>query len=296
MKVIAGPNSEQLAQDIAAKLNLEILGLSYKYFTDGETYLKIEGNIEKEDVIIIQTTFPNQEKSLIELILLSKSLKDLGADKVIAIVPYLCYARADRTRIDGEVVSHSITMDILSSAGIDTLVTINVHNPEAFHETAENMEKYNLSALPAIVDYYREKTKSDWIVVGPDQGSKDDIEVLARELSLHSFVLEKHRDPLNHEVKFKEIEADLKSKSIILLDDVVTSGGTALKAMKILLDKNPSSLQFVVFHALAKNNVFNEIKEIGVRNILSVNTVAREDIEQIDISYLISKFIEEKFL
>ncbi|TET77520.1 MAG: ribose-phosphate pyrophosphokinase, partial [Candidatus Heimdallarchaeota archaeon] len=96
MKILAGPNSEQLAQKIAEQLNLTLLGLSYKYFTDGETYFKIEGNLEKEDVIIVQTTYPNQEKRLLELIFLTNTLKKLGSDKVIAVVPYLCYARADR--------------------------------------------------------------------------------------------------------------------------------------------------------------------------------------------------------
>ncbi len=296
MKILAGPNSEKIAQKIAEQLNLNQLGLSYKLFSDGESYLQIEGNPDKEDIIIVQTTFPNQEKSLLELLLLSKTLKELGADKIIAIIPYLCYARADRKRVDGEVVSHSITMDLLSTAGIDSLVTVNVHNSEVFHNTAKDLEKYNLSILPAIIDYFKDKITEDWVIVGPDKGSKEDIALFAKELSLPSFVLEKYRDPIDHDVRFKDTEYECQSKSIILLDDVITSGGTALKAIKLLLEKNPSNIQFVVVHALAENKVFNEMREMGVKDIVSVNTIPRDDIEQIDISLLISKFIEEKFL
>ncbi len=296
MKILAGPNSEQMTQKLVEHLNLNQLGLSYKYFTDGETYLQVEGILDKDDVIIVQTTFPHQEKSLLELIFLAKTVKEMGADKVIAVVPYLSYARADRKRVEGEVISHSVIMDLLSAVEIDTMVTINVHNPEAFHKTAEKMEKYNLSAIPAIIDYFKEKTDKNWIVVGPDKGSKEDIDVLARELSLPSYILEKYRDPISHEVNFEEVKFECKSKSIILLDDIITSGGTALKAIKMLLEKNPLSIQFVVIHPLAEGKVFNEMREMGVKDILTVNTVPREDMEQIDISYMISKFIEEKFL
>ena len=296
MKILAGPNSEELTQKVAEYLNLDLLGLTFKHFTDGETYLQIEGNPEKEDVIIFQTTYPNQEKSLLELILLSKTLKELGADRIIAVVPYLCYARADRKRIDGEVISHTITMDLLSSAEIDTIVTINVHNPEAFHKTAEEVEKYNLNALPTIIEFFKSKVTDEWIVVGPDKGSKEDINVIAEELSLQSLILEKYRDPESHEVMFKEIGYDCSSKSVILLDDVITSGSTAMKAIKMLKEKKPSSIHFVVIHALAENAIFEGMKSIGVENILSVNTVLRDDIEQIDISKTISEFIEDKFL
>ncbi len=296
MKILAGPNSEQLAQKIAEQLNLKLLDLSYKYFTDGETYFKIEGNFKKEDVIIVQTTYPNQEKRLLELIFLTNTLKELGADKVIAVVPYLCYARADRRRLDGEVVSHNITMDLLQQAGLDSLITINVHNREAFHKTAESLEKYVLSAVPAISDFLKDKVNEEWIIVGPDKGSQEDINTLSKELSLTSFILEKYRNPQSHEVLFKEADFDCESKTIILFDDVITSGGTAIKASKILLDKKPSSLKFIVVHGLSDFEVFKKMYDIGVDTILSTNTVPRKDIEQIDISSLISNFIGEKFL
>ena len=295
MKIIAGPKSEKLTQKIANQLNLKSLKLNYKFFTDGETYLQIEGDPVEEDILVVQTTYPEQEKRLLETMMISKTLKEMGAAKVIAIIPYLCYARADRRRIEGEVISHNIVLDLLSKSGVDSLVTINVHNPEAFHNTSEDLEKYNLNVLPAIKEFFQEKISNEWVIVGPDKGSEKDVSNLARELSISHFILEKYRDPKTHEIQIKMDKNQDRSKKMILFDDVITSGGTALKACEMLLNDNSSELIFIVIHALADSKVFEKMKKIGVNKILSTNTIDREDIEQIDISYRISKFIEEKF-
>ena len=96
MKILSGPASRELGKTIASNLDLPLLPINFKYFYDGESYLRIDGSVKNEEIIIVQSTNPPQEKHLVELILLSSALQEMGAEKIIAVIPYLCYSRADR--------------------------------------------------------------------------------------------------------------------------------------------------------------------------------------------------------
>ncbi|NPD88095.1 MAG: ribose-phosphate pyrophosphokinase [Asgard group archaeon] len=296
MKILPGPASKELGERIAKLLKLPLLDLNSKYFSDGETYLQIVGDVLNEEIAIVQTTAPPQEKRLMEILLLASTLKEMGASKVIAIVPYLCYARSDRRRKDGEVVSHEITMNLFYNSGIDTLITINAHNSEIFLETAPNMEKFDLNIIPFLAKEIKKYKDKEWLIIGPDSGSIKDIELTSRILNLPYITLEKYRDPDTHKISIKDAEIDCKDKDVLLLDDIISSGGTAIDAIKLILKNKPSSLIFFCIHNLASEEVINEIKGLGVNEIISSNTVERDDIETIDIANSITDLLEEKYL
>ncbi len=296
MKILAGPASIELSKRIAEDIDLPLLILESKQFTDGETYLRINGEVENEEVLIIQNTFPNQEKSLLEIMLIASTLKEYEATKVFLLAPYLCYARADRRRIEKEVISHKITLEMLYKSGVDSVLTFNVHNKEAFTSLIPELEKYNISVLSLIKEYLQDLVDESFMIVGPDKGVTDELAFFSEELGISSGHLEKYRDPETHEITMKDLGLDLENKNIILFDDIITSGGTAIDACKLILSKKPKSLIFIVIHALAKEEVFAKFDEIGVHKVISTNTIPRLDIEQIDISSVACKFIQDKFL
>ena len=296
MKILSGPASLELGKTIASNLNLPLLSIEHKNFYDGESYLRIDGSIKNEEVIIVQSTNPPQEKHLVELILLSSTLHEMGVEKIFAVVPYLCYARADIRKLEGEVVSHQIILDLISHAGIDSLLTINVHNKDVYENLNQDLEKYNLNAIPLLIEYLKEKQNKKWFIIGPDEGIKDNVHDLAKGLNAPYSFMKKNRDPYTHQIELMDTGFNCEAKDVILIDDVITSGGTALKAAELIMSKKPSSLVFFSIHALSKPDVFEKLKDIGVTEIISTNTIPRTDIFQIDVSSLISNFIEEKFL
>ncbi|MHA1401317.1 MAG: ribose-phosphate diphosphokinase [Candidatus Heimdallarchaeaceae archaeon] len=295
MKILPGPSSVALAKNLASLLNIPLVELQYKHFYDGETYLRVENDVEGEEILIVQSTYPPQEKHLLELLLLASTLKELGATQVVAIIPYLCYSRADKRKLSGEVLSHQITLELLYKSGIDTVITTNVHNPDVFLNTCEELEKVNLNLFSYIGQDLLDEFDNH-ILIGPDKGAEEDVKMLAETLSTEYYLMEKQRDAVTHEITMKAPDFDIKDKDVLLIDDIITSGGTAKRASKIILDKQPSSLTFLCIHAMSKEQVYLEMEKLGVSQVISTDTIPSERIKQISIAPYLAKFVEEKYL
>ena len=132
--LVAGPASSELGLRIAEAMGLRALGLQHKTFPDGESYFRF---LEKPDstVVLVQGTHPPQDKHLLQLLLMSMGLRELGASRIVALVPYLAYARQDKAFLEGETVSLKVILHLMKSSGIDELVTVNPHAPWALRES-----------------------------------------------------------------------------------------------------------------------------------------------------------------
>ena len=299
MKLLAGPASQEIGRKIAELLNLDQLKLQFKYFFDHETYLRIEGDINKEEIILVQNTFYPQEKHLVEAFLLSKTLKEMGAGKIIAVIPYLCYARADRRRIEGEVISHKIVLELLQNVGVDSVITVNVHNTAAFTKFASEIEKYDLNAFEFLAKQIKSPYNKEWLVVGPDKGAAKNARLVAQVLETNYYWLEKYRDPETHEVKFEEPDFNCNGEDVLIVDDIVSSGGTVIKAAQMLKNLGAKSVSFLVVHSVATKETIAKMKQEGIEKIFVSSTIPpaeEKEVEVIDISPLLAQFIKEKFL
>lgn len=296
MKIIAGPSSQELGKKISSNLNLPLLSLNFKHFYDGESYLRIDEDINDDEYIIVQSTHPPQEKHLIELMLIAAYLKEKKADKIHAIIPYLCYARADKQHLKGEILSHQKSLKFIETSGVDSVITINVHNREAFLSSENDMEKYDLTCLEYSINQLKQKYEKKWFVIAPDEGRINEARISANILNCDFNYLKKKRDPHTNLVSFEQPDFDITNKDVLVLDDIISSGGTAINAAKIILEQNPASLLMFFIHSLAKNDVFEKLKYVGVNQIISTNTIPNNYIEQIDIALILSNFVEEKFL
>ncbi|MHA1202241.1 MAG: ribose-phosphate diphosphokinase [Candidatus Heimdallarchaeaceae archaeon] len=297
MKILIGPNSDSLGGNISKQLKLPYVNFNFKQFYDGETYLQIDDQVENEDILIIQSTYPNQEKSLLETMLIASTLKELGADRVIAVIPYLCYARADKRKLKGEALSHHLTLSYLQNSGVDSILTVNVHNKEQYLVQDSGLDKQNLNVLPFMVgEFLKEKERNNWIIVGPDKGSEEDIIQIANEFSVSYYIMEKSRDPVTHIIQTKKPNFDFNDKNVLIVDDIVSSGTTAKAACSLIFEKGAKSVNMLFAHVLSKPDVITDMKEIGNLLVYSSNTITIDDVEQIDISPILSKFIEDKYL
>src|SRR5208283_4911563 len=170
MKIICGPSSKALAEGISALTGFGFIPVVSKVFPDGESYVRLEGNVQGEEVAIVQTTCPPlQDGKLFQLAFMADAAKRGGAQKVIAVVPYLAYARQDKTFLAGEGISVETVARMLKASGIDELVTVNIHSEPALGQFP--FPAKTLSAIPLLADNFVQKGHKGAFALSPDKGA-----------------------------------------------------------------------------------------------------------------------------
>ncbi len=270
MKIIGGPASQSLAQRISRLLKAQIINVGHKMFPDSESYFRIMGDVQDEDVAIIQTTSPPQDTRLIQLLLLSEGVKDLGARSITAVVPYLAYSRQDKRFMSGEVVSVISVLKIIRATGVDKLITVNVHSPKALSGI---MEIDNISAIPLLAEHMKEMGLGNAFSLAPDIGAIDIVRESASVLGGGFGWLEKMRNRITGEITIKERAFDVKGKDAIVFDDMISTGGTTSSAVGILKKQGARRVYAACVHPLMVGNAKDRITNSGAEEIIGTDTV-----------------------
>lgn len=246
-----------------------------KRFPDGETYVRINLGVENKNVIYIQCFFPEQNKKLVESFLTIDTLRDLGARKIDLIATYLPYTRQDKRFLEGEALSLKTTIKFFKVVGVDTIFTINTHFlKEPGRYDIFGMKIVNLDATPLLVDYIKGSYK-DFVVVAPDKGAKHLVENFENHI-----VLKKERG--NYvtkesitERKVERIEGkpEIKGKNVIIIDDMISTGGTIAEACKFLKSKSIHDIDCICIHGLFVSDSIKRLKDSGINKIVVTDTI-----------------------
>src|SRR3989442_2372175 len=169
MKIIPGPSSRELGEGIANLTRAETIAVATRIFTDGETYIRLNGNLHDEEVVIVQTTCHPQDTNLMKLALMANAAKRNGATKVTAVVPYLAYARQDKMFLQGETISIEVVARMLSAIGVDEMLTINVHEKKAL--TKLPFPARSASAIPLLAEHFVQRGFEGAFSLAPDKGA-----------------------------------------------------------------------------------------------------------------------------
>lgn len=271
MKIIPGPASTELGQKISDLIGQEKISVAYRVFPDGESYVRLETSVRGEDVAIIQTTCAPQDTRLMQLALLSNAAKRMGATKVTAITPYLAYARQDKVFLPGETVSIEVIATMLKAAGIDELLTVNVHS-----ESALNLFPFpakTISAIPLIAEYFIEKGCKNAFALSPDKGAMYIAKQAQLVLGGDVGHLEKMRDRYTGQTTQTAAHLNVNGKVVIIFDDIISTGGTIVGAAKILLEQGAKSVFAACVHGLLIGDAEKRILDAGVEEIVSTDSV-----------------------
>lgn len=286
MKIILGPASAQLGKQIAQTLKAETVPVAFKTFPDGENYLRLEGQLQNEDVAIVQTTSPPQDTRLIQLALMADSAKRSGAKKVTAIVPYLAYARQDRIFLQGEPISAETIARMLKAAGVEELLTVNVHQDKVLSRFP--FPARSVSAIPLLAEYFVEKGHVKAFALSPDKGAVHIAEEASKILGGECGYLEKNRDRYTGQVSMEMKTLDIKGKIVIIFDDIVSSGGTIVAAAKILKELNPRRIYVACVHPLLIGKAERLILQAGVEEIVGTDSVP-SSVSKVSLAPVISR-------
>jgi len=269
--IVPGPASQSLGKKIAEALNARVVPVNLKAFPDGEYCLRFDGDLTGEEVVIVQTTGPPQDTNILQLLLMLDTAKELGAKKVTAVVPYLAFARQDKRFLAGEAVSAETLVKLIEACGTSRFVTVNIH--------AENILKKfrvptkNLSAITLLAEHFKSRGLDGAFSLSPDKGAIGLAEEADRVLGGGCGWLRKERDRYTGEIQVEEKSLNVKGKDVIVLDDIISTGGTIARAIKMLKTQGARRVYAACVHPLLIGEAKTKIIENGAEEIVGTDSI-----------------------
>ncbi len=270
MTVIAGPSSPELAAGIARQLGAGLVSAELRVFSDGESKIRLLAGAKKNKCVVVQSTYPPTDSHLLQAMMIAKKCADDGA-QVCAVIPYLAYARQDRAFLEGEVATIALVARLLEAAGAHSVVTVDMHSQIGL-SYFKNIT--NVSSIPLLAAHAKAMKLHSPLAVSPDAGGAARAQEFARLLGTEMVALKKTRDRTTGEVTIDpEVDASVSGRDAILVDDMISSGGSIVKAAELLKKEGANRIYAMCAHALLIGDAAKNIMAAGVQDIVATNSI-----------------------
>ena len=286
--VVGGNASKDLAKRIARRLKAKYVDVDTRTFPDGESKITFRHNLKKSVVLVVQSTYPPVDTNLLQILSIISEVKKISS-KIYAIMPYMGYARQDRQFLNGEIVTMSVVAKMLQAAGAKKVIVVDIHSKTALRHFKIPTE--NVSAIPELAKYLKKLKLKNPIVVSPDTGGSLRAKKFADILKSDFITLKKSRNRKTGKVSIQSTKADVNGKDLIIVDDIISTGGSIVKATQFLKKQKCKRVFVVCTHGLLVGDAEKNIKKAGVTQIISTNTIPRS-ISKVDVSGVIAQAVQ----
>ncbi len=266
-KLFSGSANPEFTAKVGEYLGVPVSSATLNRFSDGEISVQITESVRGQDVFIIQPTCAPANDNLMELLIMVDALKRSSAKSISAVIPYYGYARQDRKAAPRVPISAKLTADLLEAAGIHRVVTIDLHAAQI--QGFFNIPADNLFGSILFVDYIRSKNFKNPIIASPDIGGVARARSYADKLGYDLVIVDKKREKANVS-EVMNIIGDVKDKDVILVDDMVDTAGTLVKAAEVLKKKGANSVMACCTHGVLSGPAYDRIEK-GVLDELVVS-------------------------
>jgi len=269
--LLAGTASRALAWQIAAELGVPVGAADVERFPDGETSLVVDAAVEGRDVFVVQATSPPVNDHLIELLAFADACRRGGARRIVAVVPYFGYARSDRRASRGQPVMAALAADLIEAAGIDRVVVVDAHTAqiEGFFRAPVDA----LSAVPTLAEALAGRLPEGAVAVAPDLGAADRAAALAERLDLDLVVLQKNRRS-GTSVEILQVFGDVRGRACLIVDDMISTGGTIAEAVRALRDAGAEGeITVAATHGVLTGPARQRLMGLELREIVLTDTI-----------------------
>ena len=267
--VFSGTNSRYLAEKICASLDCPLGKMNITHFADGEFAVSYEESIRGAHVFLVQSTFPNSD-NLMELLLMIDAAKRASAKSVVAVIPYFGWARQDRKDKPRVSIGAKLVADLLSVAGIDRLITMDLHADQL--QGFFNIPVDHLYASAVFLPYIESLKLKDLVIATPDVGGSKRASTFSKYLGVPLVLCNKSREKAN-EVASMQIIGDVTDKNVVLVDDIVDTAGTITKAANIMLDAGAKSVRAIASHCVMSDPASFRVQESSLTEIVFTDSI-----------------------
>ena len=272
MRIISGNSNPLLAKEISFELKEKIIDVSVTKFADQEVFVEINENVRGKNIFIIQSTSMPANDHLMELLITIDALKRASAQTVTAVIPYFGYARQDRKVGPRTPISAKLVADILTTAGIDRLLTLDLHagQIQGFFDIPVD----NLYAAPVITkDIKKNYQNKDIVVISPDVGGVVRARGIAKRIDGDLAIVDKRRDKANVS-EVMNIIGDINGRDCIIVDDIVDTAGTLCNAAEALIKSGAKSVSAYITHGVLSGPAVERIKNSKLDELVITDSIA----------------------
>ena len=269
-KIFSGTANVEFSKMVAKYLGIPLSEASIKRFSDGEISVQIGESVRGKDVFIIQPTCAPANINLMELLILTDALKRSSASSITAVVPYFGYARQDRKAAPRVPITAKLVANMMQTAGIDRVVTMDLHagQIQGFFDIPVD----NLYGTIVFLDYVKNKNLKNPIVASPDVGGVARARSLAKSLNLDMVIVDKRREKAN-ESEVMNIIGDANAKHVILIDDMIDTAGTIVKAAEVLKKNGATSVMAFCTHPVLSGPAYDRINSGVLDELVTTDTI-----------------------
>jgi ribose-phosphate pyrophosphokinase len=271
--LLAGSSNPRLAGAIAAELDVPLGDCHVERFPDGELRVDVREPLRRRAVYIVQSTAPPVAEHLLELLLLADACWRGGAARITAVIPYFGYARQDRRSQAGESLGSALVAEALGASGIDQCMVVDLHSPAI--EGSFEVPVVQLSAIPALIERLQPAPRRRRVIVAPDLGAAKLAERYGKVLGLPVALVHKRR-LTGSTVAAGGLVGEVRASSPIIVDDMISTGGTIEAAVNAVLEAGASEdIVVVATHALLVGDAVARLSVLPIRRLLITDSVAR---------------------
>jgi ribose-phosphate pyrophosphokinase len=281
LMVTSGRASRELGAKIAYRLGLELTDAGLKTFPDGEMYCRYAESIRGADLFIVQSICGSEREeltvndALMELLVMVHAAKHASAHRIIAVTPWYGYSRQDKKSAPREPISARLVAELLEVAGIDRLVTMDLHAGQVqgfFSKTVDHM-----TAMPILTQFVQDRLSGeDLVIIAPDAGRVKLVRNFARKVGAPYALMEKER-PAQGVAEIGRVIGEVKGRAAVIVDDIIATGGTLNAAAQTVLDEGATKVFAVATHGLFSGQAYEILTEGPLSGIVVTDTIPLRD-------------------
>lgn len=276
MKIFSGTSNEPLAGRIAKLLDMPLGDVEITRFIDNECRVFVREDVSGQEVFVVQSLSEVADQHLVELCLLGSAIKNLGATKVTAVIPWMGYSKQDKAFRKGEAISSQLVAKFIEAAGFDAVISVELHSENVlpfFRIPVIEISAHEL-LRETLFSSERNFTSENAVVVSPDKGGVSRSERFAEKAGLSTVYLMKHRDTATGEVTVDGIEGAVDGKAVIIFDDIINTGATAVTTSKFVKEKGATSVYFLATHAVLAGHSAETLSQSVIDKVIVTDTIA----------------------
>lgn len=294
LKIFSGSANRSLTEEVCRVLGVPLGDALVGTFKNGETRIKIEEHVRGADVFVIQSTSSPSDHHIMELLIMIDALRRASADRITAVIPYYAYAKQEKKTSGREPISAKLVANLIVTAGADRVVAVDLHAPaiQGFFDIPVD----HLTVIPYLADRLTEGEPSNVVVVSPDSGGVSRANEFRLRVGAGLAIIAKHR-PEPDEAEVIEMVGDVEGKTAVIVDDMISTGGTLVEACDLLLARGAASVMAYAVHPVFAANACGIIRNSSLERVVVTNTIPvppesrNGKIEVVKIGWLIAEAI-----